>query len=61
MKFKPSRDLPLFAVQFKTLSPQKLSECVKRLRDETVSAESIESWFMKHGDVYEQLRKRTVS
>ncbi|MCS7114229.1 MAG: hypothetical protein N0A00_02295 [Candidatus Bathyarchaeota archaeon] len=57
MKFKPSRDLPLFAVEFKTLSPLELSRIVKKMRDERVSAKSIEAWFRGRLDVYEELRK----
>jgi len=57
MKYKPSRDLPLFAREHKTLSPTKLREIILAKRNEAVTPESITMWFKRHPDVEEELRR----
>jgi len=57
MKYKPSRDLPEFARQLKTLSPSKLAEMVLNKRNEERTPESITMWFREHPEIYEQLKR----
>jgi integrase len=60
MKYKPSRDIPLFARELKTLSPSKIRDHILLKRNEKVTPESITMWFKRHPDVYEQLSKELV-
>jgi len=60
MKYKPEKDLPDFAREYKTLSPSKLAEIILNRRNKKVTPESITMWFKRHPDVYEQLSKEIV-
>jgi hypothetical protein len=60
MKYKPSRDLPNFARELKTLSPSKLAEMVLNRRNEETTPESVTMWFKRHPEIYEQLSKELV-
>jgi len=57
MKYKPARDLPLFAREHKVLSPSELAEIVFMKRSKKITPESITMWFKRHPDVYSQLAK----
>jgi len=61
MKYKPSRDLPEFALQHKTLSPSKLVDIVLMKRNEKRTPESITMWFNRNPDLYEKLSKNIIS
>jgi hypothetical protein len=60
MKYKPERDLPEFAREFKTLSPSKLAEIVLNRRNKEVTSESVTMWFKRHPEVYDVLVKELV-
>lgn len=60
MKYKPNRDIPDFAREYKTLSPSRLVEIILMKRNKKVTPESITMWFKRHPDVYEQLSKELV-
>jgi integrase len=60
MKYKPERDLPDFAREYKTLSPSKLAEIVLNRRNKKVTPESITMWFKRHPQVLDQLSKEIV-
>jgi len=60
MKYKPSRDLPEFARELKTLSPSKLAEIVLNRRNEKRTPESITMWFKGHPETYQQLSKQII-
>jgi len=59
-KYKPERDLPDFAREFKTLSPTALMNHVLARRNEEITPQSVTMWFTRHPDVEEQLRKELV-
>jgi len=61
MKYKPKRDIPLFARELKTLSPSKIRDHILRKRNKVVTAESITMWFKRHPDIYDELAKELVS
>jgi len=60
VKYKPQRDLPLFAREHKTLSPSKLREIILAKRNEAVTPESITMWFKRHPEIEEHLRKEII-
>jgi len=60
MKYKPERDLPEFAREYKTLSPSKLAEIVLNHRNKKVTSESVTMWFKRHPEVYDVLVKELV-
>jgi integrase len=60
MKYKPERDLPDFAREFKMLSPSKLAEIVLNRRNKEVTSESVTMWFKRHPEVYDVLVKELV-
>lgn len=60
MKYSPSRDLPEFAREAKTLSPSILAEIILNKRNEKVSPESVTMWFKRHSEVYEALKAEIV-
>lgn len=62
MKYKPERDLPDFAREYKTLQPSKLAEIILAKRNERRTPESITMWFKdpRHAAIYEQLKKELV-
>jgi len=60
MKYKPSRDIPKFARELKTLSPSKIRDHVLRKRNKEITSESVTMWFKRHPDVYEQLSKEII-
>jgi integrase len=60
MNYKPSRDLPQFAMECKTLRPSKLAEIVLNRRNEKRTPESITMWFKDHPETYQQLSKEII-
>ena len=60
MKYKPERDLPEFAREFKTIQPSKLAQIILERRNVKRTPESITMWFRDHPDIYEQLQKEIV-
>jgi len=60
MKYKPSRDLPEFVREYKTLSPSKLATIILNKRNEKKTEESITMWFKRHREVHDQLRKEII-
>lgn len=60
MNYKPSRDLPQFATECKTLSPSKLAEIVLNRRNEKRTPESVTMWFKEHPEIYQQLSKEII-
>jgi len=60
MKYKPSRDLPEFVREYKTLSPSKLAIIILNKRNEKKTEESITMWFKRHRELHEQLRKEII-
>jgi len=60
MKYKPERDLPEFAREFKTLSPSILANYVLAKRNEEITPESVTMWFKRHPEIAEQLRKELI-
>jgi len=60
MKYVPRRDIPLFAVEYKTLSPSKLREIILTKRNEKVTSESITMWLKRHPQIDEELRKQII-
>jgi ribosomal protein S19E (S16A) len=57
MKYKPVRDLPRFAREYKTISPSQLAEIVSTKRNKKITPESITMWFKRHPSVHEQLAR----
>lgn len=55
MKYRPEKDLPEFARQFKTLSPTLLAAYVLAKRNVETTPESITMYWKRHSDVYESL------
>lgn len=55
MKYKPARDLPQFAQEYKTLSPSKLAKIVLTKRKKEKTPDSIRMWFKRHLDIHDQL------
>lgn len=60
MKYKPERDLPEFAREFKTVQPSKLAQIILERRNVKRTPESITMWFRDHPDIYEALQKEIV-
>jgi integrase len=60
MNYKPSRDIPQFAMECKTLRPSKLAEIVLNRRNEKRTPESITMWFKDHPEIYQQLSKEII-
>lgn len=58
--YKPSRDLPAWAREQQTLSWTKLAGMVLDKRNEKVSPDSIEKWFKRHPEVYEDIKEELV-
>jgi len=59
-KYNPTKDLPDFATEYKTLSPSKLAEIVLIRRNEKTTPESITMWFKRHPEVADGLSKTIV-
>jgi integrase len=59
-KYKPERDLPDFAREFKTLSPTALVKHVLDRRNEEITPQAVTMWFKRHPEIEEQIRKELV-
>ena len=59
-KYDPTRDLPDFARELKTLSPSKLVAEILKRRNEEIKPQAVSMWFTRHPDVEEKLRKELV-
>lgn len=57
MKYKPSRDLPNFALQYHTLSPTRLAAHVLAERNKKITPQSVSMWFKAHPDTHQELQK----
>jgi hypothetical protein len=57
MNYKPSRDLPEFAREAKTLSPSRLAQIILNKRNEKRTPESVLMWFKSHLDIHDALAK----
>jgi integrase len=60
-KYNPSKDLPDFVREYKTLRPSELAEIVLNRRNEKISPESVTMWFKRHPEIYEALAREVVS
>lgn len=60
MNYKPSRDLPQFVRDSKTLSPSKLVEIVLDKRNEKVTSQSITMFFKRHSETRCQLEREIL-
>jgi hypothetical protein len=60
MNYKPSRDIPQFARESKTLSPSKIADHILNRRNVERTAESITMWFKDNAHVYEELKREIV-
>lgn len=58
MKYRASRDLPKFAMEYHTLSPTKLCEIILQERNKEVSPEAITMWFKRHAEITQDLRHK---
>jgi hypothetical protein len=56
MRYEPSRDLPEFAREARSLSPSILAQMVLDKRNEKTTPESVTMWFNRHSDIYESLK-----
>lgn len=61
MKYKPTRDLPKFVRELKTLSPSKLVEKILRERNKKINPEAISNWFRRHPKEYDALALELAS
>jgi integrase len=59
-KYHPSKDLPDFARQYKTLSPSKLADVVLMRRNEKIKPEAVTMWFSRHQDIHDELAREIV-
>jgi len=59
-KYHPSKDIPNFARELKTLSPSKIRDYVLMKRNKEVTSESVTMWFKRHPQIYDQLSKELV-
>ena len=55
MKYKPSRDLPLFAKAYRTIKPSELANIVLQERNKKITPESITMWFKRHPETRKEL------
>jgi len=60
-KYKPEKDLPAFAREYKTTSPAELAKIVLMKRNVERTPESITMWFKCHPDVLDDLNKELHS
>jgi len=56
MKYRASRDLPKFAIEYHTLSPTKLADIILKERNKEVNPESVTMWFKRHPQIHQDLR-----
>lgn len=60
-KYKPSRDLPRFALEHKTTSPTKLAEIVLKERNTEIKPQAVTMWFTRHPQVLTELEAKIVA
>jgi len=58
MKYKPSRDIPLFIEQHKTFSALDLSKIILMRRNKAVEPHSITMWLNRHPKIVEALKRK---
>ena len=61
LRYKPRRDIPKFAREYRTLSPSKIREIVLVKRNRNVTAESITMWFKRHPDIQAKLKVDVIA
>lgn len=61
MKYRPSRDLPKFALEYKTTQPTKLAEIVLRERNTEITPQAVSMWFSRHPEIAEDLELKLVA
>jgi integrase len=59
-KYNPSRDIPQFARDFKTLKPSEIARMILMKRNVERTPESITMWFKANQGVYDQLARELV-
>jgi hypothetical protein len=59
-KYNPSRDIPDFAREYKTVKPTELVKIILNRRNVERTPESVTMWFKEHPDIEEQLRRELV-
>lgn len=60
MKYRASRDLPNFAIEYHTLSPVKLTDIILKERNKEVNPESVTMWFKRHPEISQGLRNKIL-
>ena len=65
MKYKPKRDLPLFALANKTTSPFELAGIILEQRNKKITPQAITNWFRRHptvkAEIESTISKETLS
>jgi len=61
LKYRPSRDLPKFALEHKTTSPTKLTEIVLKERNTEIKPQAVTMWFKRHPQVLTELDAQIVA
>jgi len=56
--YEVSRDLMLFCLKFRTLSPSKLTEHIFRVKGVHITPESISNWFRRHPEVKKAMEEQ---
>ena len=59
-KYDPSRDIPTFARELKSVSPSKIAAMVLNKRNEQIHPEAVTNWFRRHPQVEDELRRELI-
>lgn len=57
-KYRPSKDLPRFAIEYHTLSPSKLCDIILKERNKQITPDAITHWFKRHPEIHQELRHK---